>query len=73
MIGVGILRKNYPLYYDGVNEKGLAMAGLNFPGYARYRPPRERMDNIAPFELIPWDSRGSGVPMSMRQWGRCDI
>ena len=54
MIGVGILRKNYPLYYDGVNEKGLAMAGLNFPGYARYRPPRERMDNIAPFELIPW-------------------
>lgn len=54
MIGAGILRKNYPLYYDGVNEKGLAMAGLNFPGYAVYRQPREGMDNVAPFELIPW-------------------
>ena len=54
IIGMGILRKNYPLYYDGVNEKGLAMAGLNFPGYAVYQPPREGADNIAPFELLPW-------------------
>ena len=34
--------------------KGLAMAGLNFVGYAHYREPASNRDNIASFELIPW-------------------
>ena len=54
MIGVAHIAEGYPLYYDAVNEKGLGMAGLNFPGNAVYRPCAEGMDNIAPFELIPW-------------------
>ncbi len=45
---------NYPLYYDAVNEHGLAMAGLNFPGNAVWRPFDPQKDNISPFELIPW-------------------
>ncbi len=44
----------YPLYYDGINEKGLGMAGLNFPGNAVFHPIAENRDNIAQFELIPW-------------------
>ena len=43
-----------PLYYEAANEKGLAMAGLNFPGNAVYHMAVEDKDNIAPFELIPW-------------------
>ena len=43
-----------PLYYDAINEKGLGMAGLNFPDNTDYKEPAEGMDNIAPFELIPW-------------------
>lgn len=54
IIGMARVSEGYPLYYDGVNEKGLCMAGLNFPGYAVYRPAEEGRDNIAPFELIPW-------------------
>lgn len=54
MIGIATLAENYPLYYDAVNEKGLSMAGLNFPGNAIYQSIRENKDNIAPFELIPW-------------------
>lgn len=54
LIGVAYVREGYPLYYDGANEKGLCMAGLNFPGYAVYRPYRSGQENIAPFELIPW-------------------
>lgn len=44
----------YPLFYDAVNEKGLGIAGLNFPGNAAYQPYQEKKDNITPFELIPW-------------------
>lgn len=54
MIGVAHVADGYPLYYDAVNEKGLGMAGLNFPVSAKYRQPVSGKDNIAPFELIPW-------------------
>ncbi len=54
MIGVATVAEGYPLYYDATNEKGLSLAGLNFPGNAVYYPKAEIMDNIAPFELIPW-------------------
>ncbi len=53
-IGMAHIRDNYPLYYDAVNEKGLAMAGLNFVGNAYYNQECNGKDNIAPFEFIPW-------------------
>lgn len=53
-IGMATIMDGYPLYYDAVNEKGLGVASLNFPGNARYLPAAEGKDNIAPFELIPW-------------------
>lgn len=54
MIGMAHIVGDYPLYYDAVNEKGLAAAGLNFVGNAHYNLPVEGRDNIAVFELIPW-------------------
>ena len=30
------------------------MVGLNFPGNAEYKPYADGMDNVAPFEFIPW-------------------
>lgn len=54
MIGMAYVCDDYPLYYDATNEKGLSMAGLNFPGNADYKPFAEGCDNIAPFEFIPW-------------------
>ncbi len=54
MIGMAHVAGDYPLYYEGSNEKGLAMAGLNFVGNAAYGQPVEGKDNIAVFELIPW-------------------
>lgn len=54
IIGMAYVAENYPLYYDAFNEKGLAMAGLNFVGNAYYRKPAEGKDNIAQFEFIPW-------------------
>lgn len=35
-IGTGIEAEGFPLYFDAGNECGLACAGLNFPGYAKY-------------------------------------
>ena len=48
------VKDGFPLYYDAVNEKGLCMAGLNFPENACYFPPREDRVNITQFELLPY-------------------
>ena len=54
IIGIATVAEGYPLYYDAVNEHGLAMAGLSFPHSARYFPYRQGADNVTHFELIPW-------------------
>ncbi len=54
IIGMAYVADNYPLYYDAINEKGLGMAGLNFPENAYYEKEQDNKDNIAPFEFIPW-------------------
>ena len=54
MIGMAYVLEDHPLYYEATNEKGLSMAGLNFPGNAWFTPAEEGKDNIAPFEFIPW-------------------
>lgn len=54
IIGIAHLEDGVPLFYDGMNEKGLCMAGLNFVGNAVYHDPAPGKDNIATFEFIPW-------------------
>lgn len=54
MIGMATVVNDFPLYYEATNEKGLSMAGLNFPENAVYYEFSEEKDNITPFELIPW-------------------
>ena len=54
MLGVGCVAENYPLYFDAVNEKGVAMAALSFSGNAVYHPKDESKYNVASFEFIPW-------------------
>ncbi len=54
MIGMAYVQEDYPLYYDATNEKGLSIAGLNFPKNADYKSEQAGKDNVAPFEFIPW-------------------
>ena len=55
VIGMGIVAENTPLYFDCANEHGLAVAGLNFPGYASYAPSAvEGKTNIAAYEFPLW-------------------
>lgn len=54
MIGVAAVVDDYPLYYEATNDKGLSIAGLNFPENADYKPEVAGKDNVAPFEFIPW-------------------
>ena len=54
LIGMATLAGDVPLYFDATNEKGLSMAGLNFPKNACYKPEVDGKDNVAPFEFIPW-------------------
>lgn len=54
LIGMAIVVDNYPLYFDATNEKGLSMAGLNFPENACFFPEKAGKDNVSPYEFIPW-------------------
>ncbi len=54
MIGMATVVGDYPLYYEATNEKGLSMAGLNFPDNAHYKSFDENKDNVTPFEFIPY-------------------
>lgn len=53
MVGTATVVDGYPLYYDAVNEQGLAMAGLHFPHSCLYPAPREETENVGSFALIP--------------------
>ncbi len=54
MIGMAFCQNDYPLYYDATNEKGLSVAGLNFPKNACYKDADPNKENVAPFEFIPY-------------------
>ena len=54
LMGVGMVRDGFPLYFDAVNEAGLGMAALNFSGSGVYHEAREGQGNPASFELIPF-------------------
>ncbi len=55
MVGMANVAQGQPLYAEAMNEMGLYMAGLYFPGNAWYDPAvPEGFDAVAPYELIPW-------------------
>lgn len=55
VIGMGIVAEGVPLYFDCANEHGLAVAGLNFPGYAAYATEAvEGKTNVAAYEFPLW-------------------
>ena len=41
IIGMAFVVDGFPLYYDAMNEKGLGMAGLNFPDNCDFKDPAE--------------------------------
>lgn len=55
LIGMGIVADGTPLYFDCANSEGLAIAGLNFPGFAQYEAaPVEGKTNVAAYEFPLW-------------------
>ncbi len=54
VIGAAMVKDNYPLFAEAANEKGLYMAGLNFPGMAHYNKSIDNKDNISVVEFIPY-------------------
>ena len=53
MVGMASVAAGVPLYAEAMNEKGLYLAGLNFPGNAVYFPDGGTPGCVAPYELIP--------------------
>lgn len=58
VIGPCIVIDDVPLYFDCANEHGLAIAGLNFPGYAQFEEaPVDGKVNLAAYEFPLWVAR----------------
>ncbi|MBQ8767134.1 MAG: choloylglycine hydrolase [Clostridia bacterium] len=53
IMGIGIVEENFPLYYEAVNEKGLAVSGLRFTSSV-YNDINVDKENLCVFELIPY-------------------
>lgn len=55
IIGIATVKDSYPLYYDAVNEHGLAMAGLNFVKNAKFTSNDvNKSISLTQFELLPF-------------------
>lgn len=54
LLGIGCFREGYPLFFDGVNERGLCMAGLRFAGFAEYAGKSKKSEAVPSFALIPF-------------------
>lgn len=55
LLGMGTLVEDHPLLADGMNEKGLACAGLNFLGFAHFEQNNEEEKiNLGPYDLMLW-------------------
>ena len=55
ILGMATVAENYPLYAEAMNEKGLCIAGLNFPDNAFYTEQEvSEKNNVSPFELPLW-------------------
>ncbi|MBQ8985190.1 choloylglycine hydrolase [Candidatus Saccharibacteria bacterium] len=55
IIGMAIVEDDTPLYFDCANEAGLAIAGLNFPGYSAYEEYAvDGKTNVAAYEFPLW-------------------
>lgn len=54
-VGMCVDYQNYPMFFDCGNDVGLAVAGLNFPGYAAYADtPAEGKTNVCAYEFPLW-------------------
>ncbi len=54
-IGMSVEYEGYPLYFNCANEAGLAIGGLNFPGYAAFeKEALPNKTNVAAYEMPAW-------------------
>ncbi|MGL5634335.1 MAG: choloylglycine hydrolase [Sarcina sp.] len=55
IIGMMTIMEGHPMLADGMNEKGLAIAGLNFPIYSYYESEtKSGMTNIGVYDFMLW-------------------
>lgn len=55
VLGMGTIFDDYPTFADGMNEKGLGCAGLNFPVYVSYSKENiEGKTNIPVYDFLLW-------------------
>ena len=54
IIGVAAERCGMPLYFDGMNERGLCAAALSYPQFAFYNEEKKGALNIPSYSLLPY-------------------
>ena len=66
---IGMTAFKMPLFSDGLNEKGLAVGNLMFPGYAKYEKfdPKKAKITLSHFELATWLLSNFATAAEVRQ------
>lgn len=66
---VGVGPAGGPLVSDGINEMGLAVGNLLFPGYAQYQPfdPKKANMTLAQYEVATWLLSNCATVAEVRQ------
>ncbi len=54
IVGTAIVKNGIPLYFDGMNDKGLCIAALNFPSYAFYSKTKTGKHDLPSYAIIPY-------------------
>ncbi len=54
IMGICHMADGVPLFYEGINDKGVGAYALNFPKYACYNKRQEGSLNLASFEVISY-------------------
>ena len=67
ILGIGAVIDGVPLYADGVNERGLCIAGLNFLYNANYKKSIDGAINLAPYEISPYFLRSCATIKEVKE------
>lgn len=55
ILGMGMVEEGHPFLAEGMNEQGLACAGLNFPHFAIYQDSEKSgAENMPPYDFMLW-------------------
>lgn len=59
-LGMAAYKLQFPIFYDGINEKGVAGATLYYPGFATYTEKKDARGGVNPLRVVSYILANAG-------------